>query len=85
MNCIVHGVAKSWTQLSDFKKKNSKSQLSLLVCVSMCVFSQFQFSRGKSLIGQTRSWGTAMLAAAAISPACSGNSAVPQRKKPGER
>ena len=52
------------------------------MCV--CVFSQIQFSRGKSLIGQTRSWGTTILVAAAINAACSGNSAVLQRKKPGE-
>ena len=50
MNCIVHGVAKSWTQLSDFEK-NSKSQLSLLVCVSVykcvcvCVFSDSVLQR----------------------------------------
>ena len=49
----------------------------MLPCVRVIGYEK---NRGKGCAVRT-----AMLAAAAINPACSGNSAVPQRKKPGER
>ena len=39
MDCIVHGVTKSWTELSDFT--HSLMIIYIFVCVCVCVLNNF--------------------------------------------